>query len=220
MIAILSIHRGDRPLFLQNLNRMIKAQTMQPDVVHFVDYPPTSTAKDITQRYRIGYNALSSFDIIIIMEVDDWYAPNYIETVYNQWLKLGRPDMLGQNHTIYYNIKLFAYFVFNHNTRSSMMNTAIRGGLNIHWPIDTEPYTDTHLWVNNTHLSKQIFNPSPEICLGIKHGVGLLGGGFHVDKFHRFTNQFKGIEDYDKKYLRKVMDADSFNFYSQYFENK
>lgn len=219
-IAILSIHRGDRPRFLHNLNRMIEKQTLQPSCVHFVDYPPNDDLCDISKRYRNGYEYLSSLpniELIIIMEVDDYYSPNYIETVYNQWLLNNKPDIIGQSYTIYYNIRMFSYFMFNHLERSSMMNTAIKSRLKIAWPVDTEPYTDTHLWMTQKHLSKVIFKPEAITCIGIKHGVGMTGGSFHTTKLHRYQSIHKGVVDLNKEFLKRNMDEESFKFYSEYF---
>lgn len=153
------------------------------------------------------------------MEVDDYYAPSYIETVYGKWLEAGTPDLIGQSKTIYYNINVFSYFTFNHLERSSMMNTAIRPGLKIEWPVDTEPYTDTHLWMTQKHLTKHIFKPDEINCIGIKHGVGMTGGSFHTTKLHRYKPELKGVEDFDKSFLEENMDKESFEFYANYFSN-
>ena len=212
-IGIVIPYRLDRPLFLENLHRMIKAQTLQPEIVCVVDYEPISNDMDITPRYRKGYDELrgKKVDLIAFMEVDDYYSPNYLEFMANQWILNGKPDILGLNHTIYYHINTFEHFTMNHLTRSSAMNTVINPDLDIKWGHDNDPYTDVWLW---NLLKGIIITTETEICLGIKHGVGLCGGQNHTDKMERYINK-----DYDKSFLRSIMknDLKSFEFYANYF---
>lgn len=72
-------------------------------------------------RYRLGYERLRNkkIEVIALIENDDWYAPNYLETMYNKWLELDKPQLLGQSYTIYYHIKERAWFTMNHPERSS-----------------------------------------------------------------------------------------------------
>lgn len=207
-IAALIIHRGDRPEFLENLKRMLAAQTVQPDVIHYVDYQPESDKCDISQRYKRGYEALRNkgIDLIFFMEVDDYYSPDYIETMLAEWNNHNRSDIFGTNYTIYYHIKLFSWFTFYHNTRSSAMSTLIKADLKLEWPVDEEPYTDTWLW---NRIKGVTFKPKKHICLGIKHGLTMTGGQSHVDRLHRYITS-----DSNKDFLRENMDSESFNFYS------
>ena len=231
-IGVIVPYRGDRPRFFENLKRMLNAQTLQPTIIEFVDFPPAGENKDITVRYREGYERLrgKGLDVIALMEVDDWYAPDYLEVMYNEWEKEGRPDIFGQTYTIYYHIKEFGYFTMHHiePARSSAMNTFIKPDLNLTWPPDFDPYTDVHLWKFadiNQHqfiapahrLRGVVFTPKKHICLGIKHGVGLCGGGSHIHGLERYTYTRNGVEDKEKKFLRETMDAVSFEFYSNYF---
>lgn len=215
-IALLIPTRGDRPDFLQNCLRMMKGQTIQPDHIEIVDDAPINEKCDITYRYRTGYDRLRNkgFDAILLIEDDDYYAPNYIETMFNKWVESGKPNILGTTYTIYYHIKLFACFTMFHETRSSAMSTLLKPDLDFPWCVDHEPYTDLHLW--NT-LKGVLFKPKEHICVGIKHGVGLCGGRSHVDRLHRYEGE-KSIQDPDKTLLKQLMDNDSFNFYSNYFK--
>ena len=211
-IGIIIPDRKDRPLFLANCLRMIHEQTVKPDIVELVNDDPLSDDCDITWRYRLGYERMRkrNLDIIFLMENDDYYAPDYIETMLNEWHKHGCPEIFGTNYTIYYNIKLFAWFTMNHLTRSSAMSTMLRPDLTFPWCADNEPYTDIHLW---DKLKGVVFQPSKHICLGIKHGIGLCGGRGHNDRLHRFTEL-----DHDKRLLSQVMDNKSFDFYTNYFQ--
>lgn len=211
-IAVLIPTRNNRPELLDNCLRMIEAQTLKPNHIEIVNDSPILEKCDITWRYRIGYDRLrkKGFDAILLMEDDDYYSPNYIETMVHEWEKQGKPEIFGTDYTIYYHIKLFAWFTFYHSVRSSAMSTLIKPDLKIDWPNDSEPYTDLYLW---RQLQFGVFKPKNHICLGIKHGTTMTGGQSHVDRLHRYIEN-----DSSKKFLRSVMDDASFNFYSNFIK--
>lgn len=154
-----------------------------------------------------------ALDVIALWENDDFYHPTYLETMVEHWLMEGKPDIFGTNYTIYYHIKLRKYYRMDHHTRASAMNTLLKPGLNINWPVDHEPFTDLWLW---RQMKGNTFTPSKHISIGIKHGVGLTGGKSHVDRFDRYDPP-RGTDDADLKFLKENMDAESFEFYSNYF---
>lgn len=213
-------YRNDRPRFLENLKRMLAYQTVRPNHLLIMDYEPESKDKDITQRYRRGYDLMNTFDVDVIffMEVDDWYRKDYFEVMLKQWEANGRPELFGTRYTFYYHIKLFAYYKMTHVERSSAMSTMIKPGLKINWCPDHEPYTDSFLWMVSG-LKGVTFIPDEIICMGIKHGVGLLGGGSHVDNLHRYQSG-TGQGDSDKSFLKSALDEESFEFYSNYFNTQ
>lgn len=210
--------RGDRPLFLNNLQRMMAAQTVAPAHCHLIDYPPESEAKDITQRYRYGYDCArgAGLDVLFLIEVDDYYAPNYFETMLTAWIEAGSPPLFGTRKTIYYHLKLRKYYTMRHETRSSAMSTMIRPDLTFHWCADDQPYTDVHLY---EMLPYKLFMPSEQpICIGIKHGVGLCGGEAHVTNLDAYDNMSTAKTDPNLEWLRSAMDPVSFEFYANYFD--
>jgi glycosyltransferase involved in cell wall biosynthesis len=212
-VGVIVPTRGDRPGFLDNLIRMINAQTFQPTLVHLVDYEPRSADCDITQRYRSGYDWFRgmNMDVLALMEDDDWYAPNYLATMVSAWLRSGKPELFGANETIYYHMREFAYFKMQHFQRSSAMSTFIKPDLNFKWCADDQPYTDTHLWMV-TRLQKILITPPGMIYMGMKHAVGKSAGQNHNDHMERYVNK-----DPDKLFLKQHLDPDSFEFYSNYF---
>lgn len=221
-IAVIIPTRGDRSLLLQNCLRMLDAQTLQTPYIYAVDYPPLSNEKDITQRYKKGYNQLSNtfgrIDLIAFIEDDDYYAPDYLETMAAEWLRAGKPDIIGNSTSIYYHLKLKKYFSLNHPSRASAMNTLIKPGLTFPWCADNYEYTDAHLWklanikfTNPPILKGHLFVPNKIISFGIKHGSGLVGGRFHNDRLERYIN-----DDADLSFLKQNCDAESFKFYSEF----
>ncbi len=229
-IGVLIPDRNDRPRLLENCLRMMKAQTLQPEIIELVNDPAPDhfisnriphqpkqipNRCDITWRYRTGYDRLRNkgLDMIAFVENDDWYSPYYFEIMRDEWLKSGKPQLLGTTFTTYYHIKLFAYFNMIHKTRSSAMTTFIKPDLNFNWCVDWEPYTDMYLW-GKCKLRGHTFDPKRYITLGIKHGEGKCGGKSHVDQLQRYVSP-----DPDKSFLKKVMsmDQESFDFYTNYF---
>lgn len=210
-IAVLIPDRGDRPEFLKNCIRMVSTQTLRPSHIEIVNDDPLSSACDITYRYRIGYDRLrgKGFDLIAFMENDDWYSPYYLHKMGEYWKKEGSPKMIGTGSTIYYHLQKRSYFTMYHTTRSSAMNTCIVPDMDFDWCADSEPYTDIHLW---ERIPGKIINPSDILSIGIKHGVGLCGGSMHVDRMHRYKDA-----DPDYSFLKKHLDSESFEFYSNYF---
>lgn len=206
-IGVVIPTRGDRPEFFENCMRMLENQTVHVEWIQIMSYKPESDQKDITQRYRRGYEYFPddcNVDVIAFIEDDDYYAPDYLETMVREWDAYGRPDIFGTNYTIYYHLKLKKYFTMNHPDRASAMNTLIKPGLKIKWPADSEPYTDMALW---SQIKGQTFKPSKIISMGMKHGVGLCGGANHNDRLHRYKTD-------DNGFLKAHLDEKSFEFYS------
>src|SRR5882762_753388 len=213
-IAIIIPDRGDRPEFLANCIQMLKRQTLCPAYVHVMDLPPDSDKPDITKRYRKAYENLMAadlpIDLISLVENDDWYSPTYLETMAWEWKRHGKPDIFGINYTIYYHLKLRKYFRFIHDDRASAMNTFLRPGLTIKWPADDERYTDIHLW--DTHNGpRAAIDPGKILSIGMKHGMGMAGGAFHINKLDRYTEE-------DNGFLKAHLDEESFEFYSSITE--
>lgn len=222
-IGVIIPTRGDRIDFIKHAIDLISTQTITPCEVVVIDDPPTSNEKDITKRYRLGYDELRNkgLDVIFMWEDDDFYCTTYIETMLNAWINHGKPELFGTSYTIYYHIGLRAYFTMHHLQRSSAMSTMIKPDINFDWCADSEPYTDTHLWMVATHkltrsqLTSAVFTPSKHICLGIKHGIGLTGGNMHTSRLHRYRQH--GQTDRDLKFLSSVVDKKSLEFYSGFY---
>lgn len=210
-IACLIPDRSDRPRFLKQCLWLLAQQTIQPDIIELVNYPPESTKCDITQRYRRGYDLLRNLelDVIFLIENDEYYAPNYIECQLAAWNDAGRPSLFGMRATEYYHVRHFAHFTFHHEQRSSAMNTLIKPDLSFPWCADDYEYTDVHLYQT---LPYRLWLPETPICLGIKHGEGMVGGKCHTDDLDVYRNR-----DNDKEWLRAHTDPASFEFYSNYF---
>lgn len=139
---------------------------------------------DITKRYRTGYDLLrgKGLDVIAFIENDDWYAPDYLERMGEQWELAGRPDLFGTAYTIYYHIGLQAWLTMEHRRRASAMNTLIKPDLNITWCADSEPYTDIHLWTPPLNPLKGTLNEGPVVFTADLNSLVEREGCFNVIK--------------------------------------
>lgn len=219
-VGVIIPDRGDRPELLRNCISMMDNQTMKWHLRHGIGMESTSEECDITKRYRKGYEYISAIkswmfqvDVIAFIENDDYYAPDYLETMVWEWHKAGRPDLFGTNSTIYYHLKLKKKFTMLHGERASAMNTLIKPGLDIVWPEDNDPFTDQWLWMHPEHKIKNqvLIGPDRVISIGMKHGIGKLGAGSHIDDLHRYTE-----DDSEMEWLKRHTDQNSFNFYKEY----
>ena len=204
-----------RKRFLDHAKWQITRQTLQPDIILIVDYKPDSEEKDLSQRYHLGFENLINVekcDCIICWEDDDFYKPNYIETMVFLWDKFNKPAMFGFDNSYYYNINDQKYFNVKHPNRASMMNTLVsrdilEGGWNIE---DNDPWTDFRLWTTKKNVRAIPYNEI--MCVGIKHGIGLCGGNNHESIYQNMSD--KEIKDDEgMKWLESVTDYKSINLY-------
>jgi hypothetical protein len=211
VLGVLIPDRGDRPEFLSNLFGMLSRQTIKPDHIDLVNFKPKGKGTDLTERVRIGFESLKSkgCDVVFIMENDDFYAPEYIETMLFLWELNDEPDIFGTDRTIYYHIEKREYKILGHSGRSSLMNTLLSTKANIKWPKDSEVFLDINLW---RQLKGKAVRIDKTISIGIKHGVGLCGGAGHDRMEFDFKDPFLS-------YLRSKVDSDSFDFYRSLFPN-
>src|SRR5258708_4759741 len=98
--------RGDRPEFLKFALSQIERQTEKPHKILVIDSPPQSDKPDITFRYRTGCEQLEKegCDLFVFWEDDDWYSKDYLSKIKVFWLLNNKPDLIGIDSTIYYNI--------------------------------------------------------------------------------------------------------------------
>ena len=111
--------------------------------------------------------------------------------------KIGGYQMICENEK---------WFKINHVGRASMMSTCFTEKiLNAKWPANNYPYTDIELWRS---MKGKTFMPPVPVCLGIKHGIGLVGGGAHDGETcgHYSNNDING------EYLKQITGTD-FDFY-------
>jgi hypothetical protein len=210
-VGVIIPDRGDRPQFLKHLFFMLDRQTVKPDFIELVNYKATSKAPDLTPRIRFGFDSLKKkgCDVVLIMENDDFYSEDYIETMLFLWELNGKPEIFGTNSTIYYHIGKREFRKLEHEGRASLMNTLISTKADIQYPNDSEVYLDMFIW---KQLKGVAVDPCRVISIGIKHGFGLCGGNGHNGM------QFKN-KDKDLSFLSSKVDPISLEFYKSFFND-
>jgi glycosyltransferase involved in cell wall biosynthesis len=178
--AVIIPTRNDRPKFIEQCKKLLKRQTLQPTEVIWVDYKPESAAKDITQRYRRGVETATNkgYEFVVFWEDDDWYHSKYLEWLIGEWIKKNKPIAFGVGETYYYHHLMEGLIHYNHPERTSAFCTLLKLPVSMTWPHDSQPFLDMHIY----KMLKPITIKFPHniiYAIGIKHGIGLSGGGGH-----------------------------------------
>jgi hypothetical protein len=206
--------RGDRPQFLEHCKMQMKRQLMQPGDHFIIDYKPKGDIPDLTQRIRRGIQLAidKGYDIVYIIEDDDYYPNDYFEKMQMK----GSESFIGIEQTMYYNIVNNRYSVLKHGYRSSLFCTGFRISSlkQFAWPDNLELSLDLALWkfakwCNVRFVNIHNFNP-----IGIKHGIGLCAGTAHNTNFP-YEN-----EDLNKAMLKQSIRKESFDFYNNILNEK
>lgn len=209
-ICILTPDGADRPEFLKHCCYQASRQTVKAKHI-VLSRKPTPGKPDLTAKIRAG--ALMAYEqgfkYCAVMENDDYYPDNYIETILNWDF-----DLWGIAQTIYYNIALRKYQYFAPEGRSSLFMTAFRTEfiLDYPWPADTEVYLDLHLWSHyNLQFNEQsltantVLLPPDQVTetpIGIKHGIGYCGGNGHHDS-EMYLNSDPNLQWFNTNMHRK-----------------
>lgn len=210
-VGVIVPTRNNRPKLLERCKFYIERQTRKPDAVVFVDYPQTTFPVDLTERYKFGFEALKGkADVVFCIEDDDYYAPDYIETMLYEWAARGVPDIFGIGETWFYHPAAHGYYHKTHPTRSCAFTTMVRmsAAERFDWSTMHPLFFDVHAW---RQLGGQTFIPTKQIALGIKHGRGHCGASGHGAWFYSRT---KGAKiDTDFSWLVSRIGFDDAQFY-------
>lgn len=211
--------RGDRHQMLQNMKRLMSNQTKQLHGMVVVDDAPVDpNIKDITFRYRTGlsriFDQYPDCNLVALIEDDDYYHPEYLETMCRHWIQAARPSTFGYGDTYYYHLGLNAKHYQIHRERSSAFTTFMtRDLLNMQWPKDDYSFVDIDIW--KQFPGKTVIADKP-LAVGIKgYKEGAHFGGIgHNDQWSAYH---KG-PDPDLTWLKSVVDPESFEFYKSIIE--
>lgn len=183
-VGVIIPTRGDRKQFLDYAYKQISRQIRKPDSIILVNDPPKNKNKDITYRYKIGVKRAvdRGCDIMFFWEDDDWYSNDYIDWMLKRWVEHGKPNIFGINETYYYHIGAGKCLYMKHEGRASMFCTIVTPEANrFRWPPDHYPFVDMKIWKNMAGKSIPFGNKIRAV--GIKHGIGMVGGGGHNRNF-------------------------------------
>lgn len=210
LVSILTC-TGFRPEVLAWCEQMIKRQTFKGEIQWIVvdDSIPLDATPSVTKQgnitkevypsikqWREGintqrYNMEVAFrhikgDYIFVIEDDDWYRPDYIETM---MYFLRRFDLVGQANSRYYCLKERLYKHWNNRMQCSLAETAmtkkqlplLEEAIN-----SGELFMDISLWRNAR--SKKV-NLLAFDHVGLVTGMKQLPGRFGIGSGHRDTSE-------------------------------
>lgn len=207
-IATITPTRGDRAELFNFCQQQIDRQTCQPSTKFFMGAQPIDRQPDLTKRIREAYESvkrMGDIDWIIIMEDDDSYRNDHIER-YSRYMD--RYDFIGDQSSLYYNIREHRYQVFKHPRRASLYTTAFRVSAldRFRWPADNTVFLDIKLWeYAKTKRCKFIDSGA----VGIKgHGCGMRGGKGHRMKLEN--------SDDDMVFLKSKLQEHHIEFYERF----
>jgi hypothetical protein len=196
---------GGRHLAFKLCELWMSRQIRQPDEWIVVDDYPTPTECTMGQTVirrepfwtpqggiTLQKNLIEALkvvtgDVILIIEDDDWYHPNYIKTVaekFEQHLpnEEGKfPHLVGGAIAIYYNINNYSYMIHNNIHHASLCQTAFSSKLKPQFNIMakffvTQRWFDGQLWRHAKCNKLTYLNKTP-LTIGIKGLMGRPGAG-------------------------------------------
>ena len=190
---------GDRPLAFTLCRQWMKHQTRRPDQWIVVDdgkvrLMPTSEMQYIRReprpddpKYTLNLNMKSALpliagDKILIIEDDEYYAPEYIEEMSRQ---LDAHEVVGIMRAKYYHVFSGGYMQVGNTAHASLAETGFRNSflreLKELLVTTSYPYTylDTQIWSHAGHRGYLFVDLDRPLYLGIKGlpGRGGIGGG-------------------------------------------
>lgn len=200
--ATITPTRGDRPQFLDFCRHQLSRMNRKPDASYFVDYQPTaSLSPDLVARVQKGIEMAQAdgFDLVFIIEDDDYYNKNYFDHIPNA-------AFIGSEKTTYYNLRNRTFQEWDHPKRSSLFLTAFHISAldKFVWPEPQDVFLDLSLWNYVMRYRKQVIWRDVD-AIGIKHGVGLCGGKGHIQK-----NKYLDME---LEWLKNNVDSEAYIFY-------
>lgn len=193
MITIIT-PTGGRPEAFALCEKYMARQSLKPDQWIVVDDYPQETICTMGQeiirpepfwsegQMTLPRNLLAGLnqakgDIVLVIEDDDWYHPDYIKIMAE---KLKDHDLVGEGGAWYYNIKNYRYITHDNKEHASLCQTGF--SKNILEPIKKlisnnldQMFLDLKIW--KLECNKLIFERLP-INIGIKGMPGRGGIGY------------------------------------------
>jgi glycosyltransferase involved in cell wall biosynthesis len=233
---------GGRKIAFALCEEWMKRQTLQPDEWIVVDdfekptkckmgqkvirrQPFWQPGQMTLQRNLLEALKVVTGDIILIVEDDDWYSPNYIENMAKKFetLSQGTPIsnssfIIGEGHTVYYQIRNYTHKYHDNLSHSSLFQTGFTKDLipkinDLLIKHIDQMYFDMHLWKDIKDCNKCIFLTKSPWSIGIKALVGQRSVGTY--------GHFQSLPHLDEKYcnfLQKMMPKEDAHIYMRLSE--
>ena len=207
---------GDRNKVFEITKQHILAQTIQPDqwiivddgfeplpekLIKGADYirrePKKGEGFTLIQNMKLAVSQIKS-DIILFMEDDDYYAPNYIETYY-KYLK--EHVLVGEGCARYYHVPAQKYARLSNRNHASLAQTGFRKELLeiFKSTLYGDPYVDLRFWQKASKYGYLFFDTEDKLKLhcSLKGLPGRKGIGIGHDKnyaLYRYDKDYKVLK--------------------------
>jgi hypothetical protein len=201
--AVIIPDRNDRPELIQHCFKQLSRMTVKPDQVFHINWSPISSQVDLVERVLDGAckAKAAGFDLVFIIENDDYYKPDYFE-------RFGdfNGDIFGDDMTYYYHLKNRQYKSMPHPGRASLFTTGFRISALKDFQWGGDQFLDGRLWdyAKRNRLKRVFVNTG---AIGIKHGIGKCGGKGHKMKMINCDSHMS--------WLKGRVDPESYLFYSE-----
>lgn len=165
---------GEQPQLIKFKKRGWFVEVIRPE--------PHWQAGQNTQARNLlaGLSVIKSDERLVIIEDDDWYAPDWLQTVD---AALDKAELVGERVARYYNVKQSTFREFHNENHASLCATAMRGQAIETFRSVCRPgiaFIDMILW--NAHANRQVFDGNRVV--GIKGLPGRDGIGIgHSTEF-------------------------------------
>ena len=195
---------GDRQLAFSLLQKWMKAQTKQPDQWVVVDDGKVPTVPSMSMqlvrrfpqqtdpKFTLALNLKTAFplvkgDVVLIMEDDEYYAPEYIDTMVRA---LDSHVITGIAKAKYYHLPTGGYYQNANDRHASLAETAFRTSIlpEISRIVNEkdDPFIDIRIWKKFLPLGKLFEDTNLPLYCGMKGLPGRAGiGGGHNPAMYR-----------------------------------
>ena len=227
-ICAITPTRGDRPDFLNAWQGMMDRQTRPVDKIYKIDYAPETNQKDIRQRIVRGVKqALADgFQRALIIEDDDYYRNDYVETMLDLWPK--NVPLIGGGFYLMYHLDercYISYHVEQLADQSGILGCPLHStGFDLEmflrftktkwFESRTNLDSDLWWWAQQNNIPNRIFK-IPRAIISIKHGVGMRAGGCHES----IKDRPGIIFDPDMSWLKKHTDPAVHELYANFVDH-
>jgi len=227
---------GDRQQAFDICYKYVKRQTIQPKQWIIIDdgEKPTDVKGEpfYVRRNRQASDPQHTLPVqmqqallmvqteyVIIIEDDDWYAPDYCEKVLELFNRGKKISLVGQADTIYYNVKTRRYFIHDNTLHTAWCQTAFKTAIIpsilqiCHQCIRSKfTYVDLRCW-RNLRCNKYILKDQPPMNIGMKAMPGR--GGSVSGHYNSHDKRF--IDDKDMTQLKSWM-AEDYKNYEEFYK--
>jgi len=222
-ICVITPTRGDRPDFLSKLRYMLAEQTRPPDAHFIVDFDASDEKPDIRKRvlYGVRQAMAAGYRRALVMEDDDYYAPNYIESMLEVWPH--DVALIGSRVSHIYHLKERVRLTYTAEQLSRQMHGMVASLSTTGFHVEAFlrfsrsrwwtacPQLDQELWRwAATYDIPRKFTEIPFASISMKHGVGKVGGGCHGS----IKDRPGAIPDKDAQWLKQHTASAFHNFYA------